>query len=379
MSNPRTTQAYRLSSFDKSLEGLVLDDKVALPDAEQLAPTAVLVEVHAVSLNARDYQIASATYPAPTTPPAGLIPVSDGAGKVLAVGSAVSTVKTGDRVVTHLSSDWRHGEIGNEMQASALGGGRDGVLAKHVVLDQYNLLPIPAHMDYRQAASLPVAGLTAYHCLLGFPKTVQQGQTVLIEGTGGVSIAALQIALAAGARPIVISSSDDKLKLCQNLGVHKDDCINYSNDKNWWQTVRARTPRGEGVDHTVEIAGGSTLNRALMATKAYGSVWVVGYMDDYKSTKDSGDGLPDTAKAILYSQAQVQGVMCGSYKLFQQYLEAHATAQRNVDNKLASINVLQPLVIPEQVFSFADAKKAFELQGSGRFVGKVIIDVADAN
>jgi NADPH:quinone reductase-like Zn-dependent oxidoreductase len=335
MSNPRTTQAYRLSSFDKSLEGLVLDDKVALPDAEQLAPTAVLVEVHAVSLNARDYQIASATYPAPTTPPAGLIPVSDGAGKVLAVGSAVSTVKTGDRVVTHLSSDWRHGEIGNEMQASALGGGRDGVLAKHVVLDQFNLLPIPAHMNYRQAASLPVAGLTAYHCLLGFPKTVQQGQTVLIEGTGGVSIAALQIALAAGARPIVISSSDDKLKLCQNLGVHKDDCINYSNDKNWWQTVRARTPRGEGVDHTVEIAGGSTLNRALMATKAYGSVWVVvsprpssspvaiatstnsalsrvqGYMDDYKSTKDSGDGLPDTAKAILYSQAQVQGVMCG--------------------------------------------------------------------
>ncbi|TQS32746.1 hypothetical protein Golomagni_06931 [Golovinomyces magnicellulatus] len=200
------------------------------------------------------------------------------------------------------------------MQASALGGGRDGVLAKHVVLDQFNLLPIPAHMNYRQAASLPVAGLTAYHCLLGFPKTVQQGQTVLIEGTGGVSIAALQIALAAGARPIVISSSDDKLKLCQNLGVHKDDCINYSNDKNWWQTVRARTPRGEGVDHTVEIAGGSTLNRALMATKAYGSVWVVvsprpssspvaiatstnsalsrvqGYMDDYKSTKDSGDG-----------------------------------------------------------------------------------------
>ncbi|GAK62963.1 NAD(P)-binding protein [Moesziomyces antarcticus] len=379
MSTPRTTQAYRLSSFDKSLEGLVLDDKVALPDVGQLAPTSVLVEVHAVSLNARDYQIASATYPAPTTPPAGLIPVSDGAGKVLAVGSAVSTVKTGDRVVTHLSSDWRHGEIGNEMQASALGGGRDGVLAKHVVLDQYNLLRIPAHMDYRQAASLPVAGLTAYHCLLGFPKTVQQGQTVLIEGTGGVSIAALQIALAAGARPIVISSSDDKLKLCQSLGVHKDDCINYSNDKNWWQTVRARTPRGEGVDHTVEIAGGSTLNRALMATKAYGSVWVVGYMDDYKSTKDSDDGLPDTAKAILYSQAQVQGVMCGSYKLFQQYLEAHATAQRNVDNKLAAINVLQPLVIPEQVFSFADAKKAFELQGSGRFVGKVIIDVADAN
>lgn len=378
MSLPQTTQAYRLSSFDKSLEGLVLDRNVSLPDPSQLAPTQVLVEVHAVSLNARDFQIATGTYPAPTSPPAGLIPVSDGAGKVLAIGPDVTTVKVGGRVVTHLASNWIHGEIGNEMQAIALGGGRDGVLAKHVILDQYNVLPIPEHMSYREAASLPVAGLTAFHCLFGMGKTVQPGQTVLIEGTGGVSIAALQLTLSAGARPIVISSSDEKLKLCQKLGAAPSDCINYSKDKNWYQTVQSLTPRSEGVDHTIEIAGGSTLIRALMATKSYGSVWVVGYMDDYKSERSSDEGLPDAAKAILYSQAQLQGVMCGSYKLFQQYLSAHENAERNVQGKVASYNVLKPLILDGQIFSFDQAKKAFELQGSGKFVGKVIIDVADS-
>lgn len=379
MSLPTTTQAYRLASFDQSLSGLTLDKKVPLPSASDLEPTQVLVEIHAVSLNARDYQIASATYPAPTSPPAGLIPVSDGAGIVLAVGSDVSTVKTGSRVVTHLSHEWKHGEIGNAMQATALGGGLDGVLAKHVVLDQYNLLPIPDHMDFRQAASLPVAGLTAYHCLFGdSAKTLQAGQSVLIEGTGGVSIAALQLALSAGTRPIVISSSDEKLKLVQSLGVAASDCVNYKNNSNWVDAVRSLTPQGQGVDHTCEIAGGTTLILAIMATKPYGSVHVVGYMDDYKSTSEqaSSEGLPDAAKAILYSQAKVEGVMCGSWKLFQQYLAAHENAERNVRNKVAHFNVLKPLILDQQCFKFEDAKTAFELQGSGRFVGKVIIDVA---
>lgn len=320
--------------------------------------------------------VATGTYPAPASPPSGLIPVSDGAGKVLAVGKDVSTVQVGSRVVTHLAANWLHGEIGNAMQATALGGGRDGVLAKHVVLDQYNLLPIPEHLSYREAASLPVAGLTAFHCLFGHAgKTVQPGQTVLIEGTGGVSIAALQLALSAGARPIVISSSDDKLKLVQKLGVPAGDCVNYSSDRDWAQTVRKLTPRGQGVDHTIEIAGGPTLTRALLATKSYGCCWIVGYLGT--SSKGPGDeNLPDVAVAVLYSQAQLQGVLCGSYALFQQYLDAHELAEQNVRNKVASFNVLKPLILDEQVYTFADAKKAFEVQGSGKFVGKIIIDVA---
>lgn len=375
MSIPSTTQSYKLASFEKSLDGLVLED-VSLPS--QLGPTDVLVEVHAVSLNARDYQIATGTYPAPTSPPAGLVPVSDAAGKVLAIGSSVHTVSVGDRVVTHLTSDWKHGEIGNEMQRRALGGGIDGVLAKHVVLDQYNLLPIPEHMDYRQAASLPVAGLTAFHCLFGHAgKTLQPGQTLLVEGTGGVSIAALQLALSAGARPIVISSSDEKLKLVQSLGVHPDDCVNYSKDTKWWETVRSKTPRSEGVDHTIEIAGGTTIIKAIVSTKSYGSVWVVGYLDDAKPPSPSEQtGLPDVAKAVLYTQAQVQGVVCGSYKLFQQYLDAHEATEQRVRDGVAKVNVLKPLVLDDQVYSFDQAKKAFQIQGSGKFVGKIIIDIA---
>ena len=117
--------------------------------------------------------------------------------------------------------------------------------------------------------------------------------------------------------------------------------------------------------------------RAILATKSYGSVWVIGYMDDYKSDADraTGDGLPDVAKAVLYSQAQLQGVVCGSYKLFQQYLDAHETAEKNIEKGTAKFNVLKPLVVDEQVFKWEDAKKAFEVQGSGKFVGKVIIDV----
>ncbi len=138
MSTPNTTQTYKLASYEKSLDGLVLED-VSLP---QLGSTDVLVEVHAVSLNARDYQIATGTYPAPTSPPSAWFRCLMELARSLQSARPFHTVSVGDRVVTHLTSDWKHGEIGNEMQRRALGGGIDGVLAKHVVLDQYNLLPI---------------------------------------------------------------------------------------------------------------------------------------------------------------------------------------------------------------------------------------------
>lgn len=370
---PSHTSAYRLSTFSKDLAGLHLDDEVQLPNA--LQSSQVMVEMHAVSLNARDYQIATGTYPAPTSPPSGLIPVSDGAGVVLAVGADVKNVRVGDRVVTHMCAGWTHGEIGNEMQATALGGGIDGVLARHTVLDSGNVLAIPEHMSFREASTLPVAGLTAFHCLFGFTKTVQPGQCVLIEGTGGVSLAALQFSLSAGARPIVISSSSAKLQIARELGVAPIDCINYSEDLKWWETVKALTPQGQGVDHTIEIAGGQTMIKALMATKAYGCMWVVGYMDDYKTESAQATGLPDAAKAVLYSQAQVQGVMCGSYQLFSQMLTAHVQAQQKATSALTKRNLLTPYIDHRQCFAFADAKKAFELLGSGMFVGKVIIDI----
>ncbi|SPO38719.1 related to alcohol dehydrogenase [Pseudozyma flocculosa] len=354
MPMPKTTKTYRLRSFDKDLGGLVLDD-VPLPDA--LGETQV---------------IATGTYPAPVAFPSGLVPLSDGAGEVLATGSRVETCKPGDRVVTHLCAEWTHGEIGNQMQQTALGGGKDGVFAQHVVLDQGNLLPIPSHMSYEEASTLPVAALTAYHCLFGFASTLQPGQAILVEGTGGVSLAALQLALAAGARPIVISSSDDKLQRCKQMGVAQSDLINYRTNPMWHDEVR-RLTQGKGVDHTIEIGGRDTLVKATLATRPYGSVWVVGYMDDYKTPSSSTSELPDMAKAVLYSQAEVKGVMCGSYQLFQQFLAAHAVAHQRVESGLAKTNWLQPVV--DQVFDFNDAKQAFETLRSGSFFGKIVVRV----
>ena len=371
MSYPSIVKTYRLRSFVKDLSGLVLDE-ATLPKPEELASDEVVVKVHAVSLNARDLQIASGTYPAPHLPPSGLVPVSDAAGEVVAVGSGVTDLRPATRVVTHMCAEWTHGEIGNAMQATALGGGKDGVLAEYVVLKRGNVLAIPDHMSFEQASTLPIAALTAYHCLFGFQQTLQPGQTVLIEGTGGVSLAALQLALVTGARPIVISSSDAKLKRCQELGVAQGDCINYRTIPDWTSAVRDLT-NGQGVDHTIEIGGRDTMLKAILATKSYGAVWVVGYMDDYKSSPAEHAPM-DTAKAILYSQAIVRGVMVGPYDLFQQLLNAHANAQARVDTGLATKNVLTPIV--DKVFPFEQAKKAFETLASGHFFGKVVIKIS---
>ncbi|KAN0061495.1 hypothetical protein ACQY0O_006342 [Thecaphora frezii] len=369
---PTRTTTYRLRSYTKDLSGLV-QEETELPAT--LQPGQVLVRMHAVSLNARDLQIAMGTYPAPVAFPNGLVPVSDGAGEVLAVGEAVETCKVGDRVVTHLCAEWNHGEIGPRMQTTALGGGKDGVLAKVAVLDQFNLLPIPAHLSYDQASTLPIAALTAYHCLFGFTSTLQPGQSVLIEGTGGVSIAALQLALSAGARPIVISSSDEKLRRCAQLGVAEGDLINYRTVPDWHKRIPELS--GGGVHHTIEIGGKETLVKAILSTRPFGNVWVVGYMDDYKTpapaTDSEGQALLDTAKAVLYTQARVQGVMCGSYQLFQQLIEAHVAAQTKVDTGLATRNYLVPVV--DKVFDFADAKAAFQQLATGTFFGKVVIRI----
>ena len=175
---------------------------------------------------------------------------------------------------------------------------------------QQSLLPIPDGMSYAEASCLPVAGLTAYHCLFGFERTLQPGQTLLVEGTGGVSMAALQLALSVGARPIVLSSSDDKLRKCVELGVAAGDCINYRSTPEWHTRVRELEPRG--VDHTVsrcardrrlasltrqqiEIGGRDTIIKAIQSTAPYGSVWVVGYMSDY--AEPTAPGELDVAKA----------------------------------------------------------------------------------
>ncbi|KAL1734800.1 chaperonin 10-like protein [Schizophyllum commune] len=346
-----TYKTYVLERFEKDLSGLVQTTRT-LP--ESLGETDVLVRVHVVGLNARDLQIASGTYPAPHLPPTPLVPCSDCAGVVEKVGSKVDRVHPGDRVVSHLSYNWIHGEIGNAMQKTALGGGIDGVLSEYAILHQDGVVHIPDFMSFAQASTLPVAALTSYHCLFGFERTVQPGQAVLIEGTGGCAIAALQLALFAGARPIVISSSDDKLARVQQLGVPAEDCINYKATPDWEKRVLELTD-GRGVDHTVEIGGRNTLPKAIACTAPGGCVSVIGPNASVAQLD------ADIAKLILYTQANVRGVVCGSRLLFEQMI------------RKSSKNILTPVV--DRRFAFDEAKEAFKCLESGKFFGKVAIDV----
>ncbi|KAL1753434.1 chaperonin 10-like protein [Schizophyllum commune] len=346
-----TYKTYVLEGFEKDLSGLV-QTRRTLP--ESLGETDVLVRVHVVGLNARDLQIASGTYPAPHLPPTPLVPCSDCAGVVEKVGAKVDRVRPGDRIVSHLSYNWIHGEIGNAMQKTALGGGIDGVLSEYAILHQDGVVRIPDSMSFAGASTLPVAALTSYHCLFGFERTVQPGQAVLIEGTGGCAIAALQLALFAGARPIVISSSDDKLARVQQLGVPAEDCINYKANPDWEKRVLELTD-GRGVDHTVEIGGRNTLPKAIACTAPGGYVSVIG-----PNASDAQSDV-DIAKLILYTQANVRGVVCGPRLLFEQMIRKSAK------------NILTPVV--DRRFAFDEAKEAFKCLESGKFFGKVAIDV----
>ncbi|KAL1710382.1 hypothetical protein EV121DRAFT_275596 [Schizophyllum commune] len=351
-----TYKTYVLEGFKKDLSGLVQTTRTL---AESLGDTDVVI--HVVGLNARDLQIASGTYPAPHLPPTPLVPCSDCAGVVEKVGAKVDRIRPGDRVVSHLSYNWTHGEIGNAMQKTALGGGIDGVLSEYAVLHQDGVVHIPDFMSFAEASTLPIAALTSYHCLFGFERTVQPGQAVLIEGTGGCAIAALQLALFAGARPIVISSSDDKLARVQQLGVPAEDCINYKASPSsltvpdWEKRVLELTD-GRGVDHTVEIGGRDTLPKAIACTAPGGCVSVIG--------PNASDAQPDVdiAKLILYTQANVRGVVCGPRLLFEQMI------------RKSSKNILTPVV--DRRFAFDEAKEAFKCLESGKFFGKVAIDVS---
>ncbi|KAL1665099.1 chaperonin 10-like protein [Schizophyllum commune] len=362
-----TYKTYVLEGFEKDLSGLV-QTRRTLP--ESLGETDVLVRVHVVGLNARDLQIASGTYPAPHLPPTPLVPCSDCAGVVEKVGAKVDRVRPGDRIVSHLSYNWIHGEIGNAMQKTALGGGIDGVLSEYAILHQDGVVRIPDFMSLAEASTLPVAALTSYHCLFGFERTVQPGQAVLIEGTGGCAIAALQLALFAGARPIVISSSDDKLARVQQLGVPAEDCINYKANPDWEKRVLELTD-GRGVDHTVEIGGRNTLPKAIACTAPGGCVSVIGYLDDYKPNASDAQPDVDIAKLILYTQANVRGVVCGPRLLFEQMIRAHEQAYLRAGK--SAKNILTPVV--DRRFAFDKAKEAFKCLESGKFFGKVAIEV----
>ena len=323
------------------LENLKL---VELPDP-QPGPGQVLVRMRAAALNYRDLVVIKGGYgPRQTLP---RIPISDGAGEVAAVGAGVSRVKVGDRVVGCFSPSWIEGPVTQEKVDSALGCYVDGVLAEYTLFNAESVLPFPAHLSFEEAATLPCAALTAWHALF-VADHVQPGSTVLVQGTGGVSLFALQFARMAGARVIVTSSSDQKLARARELGACGG--INYKTTPDWEKEVRKQTD-GRGADHIVEVGGAGTFNRSLACVRMGGMISMIGVLA-------GASGEVRTA-LILFRAARIQGIFVGSRAMFEEM------------NRAISAHGLHPVL--DRAFPFAEAPAALRhLESAGHF-GKIAL------
>lgn len=316
-------------------------------DPPRPGPGQVLVRMHAASLNFRDLAVATGKYFLSALPP-DLVPLSDGAGEVVETGLGVDRVKTGDRVAGIFMQSWLGGAQEPAHGLSALGGAINGVLAEYVVFDQNGLVHVPPHLSYEQAATLPCAAVTAWNALTTL-HPVLAGQTVLVLGTGGVSVFALQFAHAAGARVIATSSSDAKLERARALGA--SDGVNYKQVPEWQAAVRELTG-GAGVDHVVEVGGPGTLQRSIAATRLGGSVSLIGVL-----TRGQIDPLP-----ILGGGVIVRGVYVGSRQMFEAM------------NRAISLHRIVPVI--DRVFAFEQAREAYDTLKAATHVGKIVIRIA---
>ncbi|KAI8990390.1 NAD-P-binding protein [Trametes punicea] len=273
------------------------------------------------------------------------------AGEIIALGEEVKGWKVGDRVCSNFATDHIYGDPTEESKATGLGAPIDGVLTEYKVLPAHALVRIPEHLSYEEASTLPCAALTAYNALLG-PNPLKGGDTVLVQGTGGVSIFGLQLAVASGATVIATSSSDEKLAVAKKLGAAYT--INYKKTPNWDEEVLKIT-NGRGVDYVIEVGGPGTIMKSLNCVRYGGTVSVIGFVAGQADVSQ----LPVQviSKAIL-----VRGILIGSRAQFEDM------------NRLISAVRLRPVI--DRVFTFEEARKAYEYQESQQHVGKVVIKVS---
>jgi len=321
--------------------------KVELPTPKP-GPRQVLVKVAACSLNYRDLAIVKGAYRGPSRE--NLVPLSDGAGEVAEIGSGVTRVKVGDKVASCFFQRWIGGAPGPDAQGSALGGGNtDGMLADYVVLEEHGIVPIPPHLSLQEAATLPCAGVTAWNALVEHGRLVA-GQTVLVQGTGGVSMFALQFAKLMGAQVIATSSSDDKLGHAKSLGASHG--INYKTTPDWDKAAAELS--GGGVDQVVEVGGAGTFARSLGAIRTGGKISMIGVLSG-----PAGDTNP---LLILGKRANVQGISVGSMQMFEAM------------NRAIAVNRMKPVI--DKVFPFDEVKAAFKHLEAGAHFGKIVINLA---
>ncbi|MCR9072115.1 MAG: NAD(P)-dependent alcohol dehydrogenase [Alphaproteobacteria bacterium] len=331
-------KAWQIVS-DGGIDALHLAD-VATPEP---GPVEVRVRIAASSINFRD--LMTITDPVARNLPYPRVPNSDGAGTVTAVGAGVTGLKVGDRVASCFFQDWPAGPCSVDVMNSALGGALDGVLAEEVVLKAGGVIPVPDHLSFEQAATLPCAALTAWHALVDVGR-VTAGDTVLLLGTGGVSIFALQFAKLMGARVILTSSSDAKLERAKAMGA--DDTVNYRTTPEWQDAVVELTG-GVGADVTVEVGGAGTLAKSIAATRVGGAIGLIGVL--------TGGEINPTL--IMRKSLTVQGIYVGSYRMFAEM------------NAAISLHRLEPVI--DQSFAFDDAKSAYRAMEAAGHFGKIVI------
>lgn len=352
---PSARQAWVLPELSKreGAKSLQLKD-VPVPE---LGADGVLVKVKATSLNFRDLLVTTNLYPAADR--AGFIPVSDGAGEVVAVGSNVTKWRPGDRVLGIFNRDHVKGSVATDEEKTGAGGVIDGWLASHVVYPSHGLVRLPEHLTFEEGATLPCAAVTAYNALVGLPSVqVGAGDAVIIEGTGGVSIFGLQIAVASGARVVITSSSDEKLaKVLTHIPTEAHDrvhTINYKQVPEWGAAAVEKL--GSKAKVVVEVGGNKTLGEAYKAIAPGGVIASIGFVADL-----SAPAVITPMQAIT-TQSIFRGIFVGSRELFERL------------NLLLEANKVHPVV--DRVFKFEESPQAFEYLHSQKHVGKVVIRVA---
>ena len=306
----------------------------------------VLVRIRAASLNYRDLLVISGSYS--RNLPLPLIPLSDGAGEVVEVGTGVSSWLPGDRVAGTFFQDWDGGGLTEDVPKSALGGAIDGVLAEYAIFRERGLVRVPANLSFEEGATLPCAALTAWHALQSGNLTC--GQSVLTLGTGGVSLFALLFARTSGAQVIATTGSEAKMERLRELGA--GHVINYKTEPEWEKMVLELTGR-RGVDLVVEVGGAGTLGKSLKAVRLGGQISLIGVL-----TGSTGEVNPLPA---VMKNVRIQGIYVGSREMFEAM------------NRAIVLNDIHPVI--DRVFPFAEAPEAYRYLQSGAHFGKVVIAI----
>ena len=331
-------KAYVMPPVCQSVDDLKLVDR---PDPKP-KPGQVIVKVRAASLNYRDQAAVTGNYFQKVE--RDTVPLSDGAGEVVAVGEGVQGLKVGDKVAGTFSQPDPNGPPNGP--ALPMGLPLDGMLAELVAMYEVGAIKLPDGYSFEEGACLPCAGVTAWNCLFGVGKPVRPGDTVLVLGSGGVSIWALQLAKASGCRVIATTSRDSKAQRLQALGA--SDVVNYKTHENWDEEVMHITG-GRGVDCVVEVGGAGTLQRSMNAIGRGGKIGLIGVLSQ-------GQSNPHT---LMLKGGSLHGIFVGDRTLFEQLVAA------------VNANRIKPVI--DKVFPFAEAKDAFRHAQSGDFMGKVVI------